>query len=209
MGRPTRRELMTRTVLGFGGYLAVGTACPRTSENAPATEKRPTAKAVKKDAKPPAPPGPGLQTLTAAQFQICTAACERILPRDQDPGATDLGCASYIDRALADPDVRAQFGRAFLGGLDVLDRHARKQHQKGFPDLLPAEQDALLAKWQASTFSGESAFFELLHTFTLEGALGDPSHGGNRDGKGFLLVGFVPPQPLPGGGHVHLRVQGK
>ena len=208
MKPPTRRELLTRTVLGFGGYLAVGTACPRTEGDAPKVDKPAGAKA-KADKKAPAPPGPGLRTLTAAQHQTCAAACERILPRDQDPGATDLGCADYIDRALADPELRVQFGRAFIGGLDVLERHARRQHKQGFHELLPADQDALLSKWQKSSFSGESAFFELLHTFTLEGALGDPIHGGNRGGLGFLLVGFVPPEPLPGGGHVHLKIPKK
>jgi len=168
-----RRDLIVKTALGFGAYLI---GCKRRTEPAP----------------PPAGP------FSPAQRATLSAACERILPRDADPGATDLGAADYIERELADPDVRAQFGRQFLGGLSALDRQARKKFGKPFPQASLDEQESLLAAWQQSPYSGESAFFEVLHTFTLEGAFGDPVHGGNRGGRGFLLVGFVPPPPMPG-----------
>jgi gluconate 2-dehydrogenase gamma chain len=182
MGRRSRREVLVRTALGFGGYLAVASgACKR--DPAPAA----------------APAAPGLaRSLSTRQRQIVEAACERLLPRDQDPGATDLGVAEYIDRALADADVRAQWGRAFFGGLQAIDRQAQQRYGKPFPESAPEQQDALLAAWQRSRFSGESRFFEILLTLTLEGAFSDPIHGGNRDGRGFLLVGFVPPPPMPG-----------
>lgn len=184
-----RRQFITRTILGFGGYLVVASsACKRPGTGDAAKSPEPPA---------PAPPEGGLRSLTAEQYAVLAAACERILPHDQDPGATDLGCAGYIDRALADPEVRSLWGRPLLGGLPVLDRQCHTRFQRGFAAASPEQQDQLLSAWQQSTHSGEAAFFEVLHTLTLEAAFGDPSHGGNRGGQGFLLVGFVPPPPTP------------
>ena len=179
---------MQRAVLGFGGYLAITSgACKR-----PRTPAAPDAGA--------APPleSSGLRSLTAAQYMTLAAACERILPRDQDPGATDLGCALYIDRALAEPDAHALFGRALLGGLKALDNQSLRRFQGPFAEATAAQQDQLLGEWQVSKHSGETAFFEVLHALTMEGAFGDPSHGGNKDGQGFAMVGFWPPPPTPG-----------
>jgi gluconate 2-dehydrogenase gamma chain len=175
-----RRQFIRRTVLGFGGYLAVSAA------------------ACKPGKEPSRPAEPGGKSLNAVQLATLTAACERILPRDEDPGATDLGCAVYIDRMLADADARALFGRALIGGLAALDYQSHARYGKGFAAATPEEQDLLLASWQRSRQSGEKAFFEVLHSLTLEGAFGDPSYGGNLNGRGFALVGFTPPEPRPG-----------
>jgi gluconate 2-dehydrogenase gamma chain len=142
-------------------------------------------------------PDGGLRSLTLEQFRILSACCERILPRDEDPGATDLGCAHYVDRLLADPEARALWGRAILGGLPVLDQQAQRRWGRRFFDAAPAEQDELLAAWQGSRQSGEAAFFEVLHALTLEGAFGAPIYGGNRAGAGFALTGFEPGPPVP------------
>jgi hypothetical protein len=39
--------------------------------------------------------------LTAEERATLAAVCDRILPPDQDPGATDLGAVSYVDRLLS------------------------------------------------------------------------------------------------------------
>jgi hypothetical protein len=109
----------------------------------------------------------------------------------------DLGCALYIDRQLAKPEERALFGRPLLGGLEQLDKQALGRGGRKFADLSPEEQDELLGRWQRSKHSGEVAFFEVLYTLTLEGAFGDPIYGGNKDGRGYAMVGFTPPTPLP------------
>lgn len=177
----TRRQFIRRTVMGFGGYLAV------------------TATACKPSKSPEKPPEPSaFRSLTPSQFALLTAACERILPRDEDPGATDLGCATYIDRLLADPEARALFGRPIFGGMIALDNQSKARFGKLFADAGADEQESLLAAWQQSRQSGEVAFFEVLHSLTLEGAFGDPSYGGNLNGRGFAMVGFTPPEPRPG-----------
>ena len=37
----------------------------------------------------------------------------------------------------------------------------------------------------------------VLTSLTLEGFLGDPIYGGNRDGVGWKMIGFTPQQPGP------------
>lgn len=157
-----------------------------------------------------------LRTFNVLQLTTVAAVCERLLPRDGDPvsdpgaaGARDLGVPSYIDRMLAEPELSAQRDLV-LQILPILDRQSRIRYRdKPFHEATSDEQDALLSAWQRGR-GGDRRFFETLLTLTLEGALSDPRHGGNRDGKGFALVGFAPGLPgLPGqllhgaGGHGH------
>jgi gluconate 2-dehydrogenase gamma chain len=137
---------------------------------------------------------------TPAEYLTVCAAAERILPGDADPGAVDLGVPRYIDRALAVDDY-AEWRVPFRDGLAALDFQATKRHQKRFDDARPAEQDAILTEWQTRGTPAEREFFRMLLHLTLEGAFGDPSHGGNTDGRGWALVGFHPGPPMPGMHH--------
>ncbi len=143
------------------------------------------------------------QTFTDAEYETMSAAVERILPRDQDPGAIDLGVPVYIDRMLTSPELR-EMHDVVLGGLAALQRRAEVSYQKRFAALAPAEQDKLLEELRnAPDGSGKQRFFDALFTLTMEGALGDPSYGGNKDRQGWALVGFdtsMPPgyDPMPG-----------
>ena len=42
-----------------------------------------------------------LRVLSVPEYFTLSAACERVFPRDDTPGAIDLGAPVYIDRALA------------------------------------------------------------------------------------------------------------
>lgn len=191
MARGTRRQFVRRTLLGFGGYLALSAGAFRPARAQPAPTSPPPAPPA------PTPAGGAGRSFTPEQYRTLAVACERLLPKDEDPGATDLGCALYVERVLADPEQRALIGKPLLGGLDRLDRQARKRFGLPFATASAAQQDELLLAWQRSRFSGESTFFEVLLTLTLEGAFGDPSYGGNQGGLGFVLVGFRPPPPVP------------
>lgn len=124
-----------------------------------------------------------------------TAVCERILPRDEDPGAVDLGVPEYIVRMLDTPDLAA-VREMFWKILPMMDTEAGKKFSgKRFADLAPTEQDAILDTWQNGKESRQKAF-EILVTLTLEGAFGDPKYGGNTGGLGFKMIGFTPDAPL-------------
>jgi gluconate 2-dehydrogenase gamma chain len=142
-------------------------------------------------------------TLTDEEFDAMAAACERILPRDEDVGAADLGVPGYVDRALS--DVRMSHVKDdFIRGLDALMRRAQGQYGKPFPKLAPEAQDALLTVFKNSQKnSGEGHWYELLIVLTMEGALSDPSYGGNKDRKGWALIGFETSEPPPGYDGMH------
>jgi gluconate 2-dehydrogenase gamma chain len=174
--RITRRRFLEYSVYSaVGGYfvLTYG-ACRRTS-------------AKRSDE-------PRLAFLTPAEMITTTAACERILPHDEDPGAIDLGVPAYIDRALA-TERRRRWGERFRRGLVALDEESNRRQHKPFHRLAPLQQDYILEDWQDDATPDQADFLPLLLELTLEGAFGDPSYGGNRDGKGWRLIGFEPCEP--------------
>jgi len=164
-----------------------------------------------KDRKEQAPARPALttrhRTFTNDEYDSMAAACERILPRDQDPGALDADVPEYIDRMLQSPELSVQRDQ-FISGIEALNRRASRAHQ-GLPfSRIPVEdQDALLQEFKnAKPTSGEAHLYEMLLVLTLEGFLGDPSYGGNKDRVGWALVGFgtsEPPQGYDGERHLH------
>jgi len=155
-----------------------------------------------------AEPAPGPLTsshasLTNPEFEAMAAATERILPRDEDVGAADLGVPAYVDRALADRRM-SHVRDDFVRGLGALMQRAKAEAQKPFPELTPDQQDALLTEFKNSAkSSGEGHFYELLVVLTMEGAFSDPSYGGNRDRKGWALIGFETSEPPPGYDGLH------
>lgn len=142
-------------------------------------------------------------TFTDPEFETMAAAAERIFPRDEDVGAADLGVPSYIDRALSDRRM-SHVRDDFVRGLEALMQRAKAQYQKPFPQLASEQQDALLAEFKNSAkSSGEGHFYELLVVLIMEGAFSDPSYGGNRDRKGWTLIGFETSEPPPGYDGLH------
>ena len=138
--------------------------------------------------------------LDALQWQTLEAACARIIPTDQDPGATEAGVVSYIDGQLAHPPV-SSFREMIAAGLERLELVARRVHHGSFARLAAAQQDAVLqlvlrARRIGGRYNGQR-FFRILVVLTLEGFLGDPIYGGNRDRVGWKLVGFTPQAPGP------------
>jgi gluconate 2-dehydrogenase gamma chain len=136
--------------------------------------------------------------LSAAELETTAAACERMLPRDQDPGAIDLGVPHYVDRALAFDD-HAHWGERFRAGLRALDDDALRRTGKRFHRGRATEQDDILDEWQDGT-PDQVTFVRILMALTLEGAFGDPAYGGNREGRGWRLIGFEPCEPRHGRG---------
>ena len=175
-----RTFLQTVVYTGVGGYLAIATgACRRTS--------------LRNQSEP------GHAFFTEAEYATVAAACERILPRDEDPGAIDLGVPVYVDRALAHDDY-LHWADRFRKGVQALDAEAQSRAGKAFHDLAADAQDDIVEDWESGS-AEQQEFFRMLMHLTLEGAFGDPSHGGNKDGLGWRLIGFAPGPPMPGMHH--------
>ncbi|MFZ5441575.1 MAG: gluconate 2-dehydrogenase subunit 3 family protein [Myxococcota bacterium] len=149
-----------------------------------------------KPAAPTPPPAPrealtaSHRTVTDAEWKTLTAAVDRVLPRDQDPGALDANVPEYIDRMLQTENLQ-QMRQNFVPGLAALNRRAERMFKKPFAECTPAQQDELLTIFKDSPEkSGEARWYEMLVVLSLEGFLGDPSYGGNQGEVGWKLVGF-------------------
>ena len=130
------------------------------------------------------------------------AACDQIVPKDQDPGASEAGAVAFIDRQLA---TRAKRDVArWRAGIRGLDAASRRRHGVPFAAAAFDDQSALLrelergvgeaADWNAVA---PAAFFRLLRDYTMMGFYGDPRHGGNKDRASWRMLG-VPDPPIRG-----------
>jgi len=121
------------------------------------------------------------------------AAAERVLP-----GAGEAGVMEYMEYWLSRPPFsRAVDWKPLINvGAMHLDRLAQAEQKSAFADCAPAQQDALLGRFQAGEVQGKgfhsAAFFQRLVTLTLEGFLSDPRYGGNRGGIGFRFIAHQP-----------------
>lgn len=161
-----------------GTYLTFSiVGCHKRSDSAPATTSAPDLAAQK------------TEYFAAAEMATLAAACERLFPRDATPGAIDLGVPTYADRAFAAAE-RPPWHEAVRRGLVRLDRASQQRFKTAFHEIADEEQDTLLRELQQRG-GKDTQFFNLLLATTLEGALGDPVHGGNRQQDGWKLIGFA------------------
>ena len=106
--------------------------------------------------------------LSAGQFAIVGAIAERILPRTDTPGARDVGVPAFLDvmygKYMTD-DEKA----VFAAGLADVDTLGKATGQRGFAQLTPARQDAVLTKMAVAAQNQEKAFFHVIKELTLLG----------------------------------------
>ena len=142
------------------------------------------------------------RVLSEDEARTLGAACDCIVPPDEDPGAVQAGVVSFVDRQLATRQKKA-LGE-WRAGLRGLDAAARRLQGKPFADLPVESQRALLADVEKG--HGEKAdwgdvdpvrFFRRLREHTMMGFYGDPRHGGNRDRVSWRML-RVPDPPIRG-----------
>lgn len=191
-----RRRAFLRRAAGCGLLLSLPAlaACKRDPPAAPAAE--PPSRAVS----PVEPPSTSVQWkfYTPEQGRTLSAIVDRLLPDSSDvgmPGAGRAGVAAYIDGQLSLP-IFAGLERMMRAGVQFVDRAARRDHGGPFAGLSPQAQDALLSGFQTGAIGGmrfpQAAFFDQLLHFSLEGYLGAPEHGGNRDAVAWQALGIDP-----------------
>jgi hypothetical protein len=138
-------------------------------------------------------PPPPLTLYPGESGAVLLAALEQLLPGGVVPGlpgAREAGVARYIDQELQKPYFK-DLARLVQRGIAALDGLARTERGRPFPALPAGDQQACLARVQRGAPPGER-FFEVLLTLALEGYLGAPQHGGNRDGLVWRAIGFDP-----------------
>lgn len=178
----SRRVFVQRVTFLGGGAVLLG-GCTKDEPKAPPA---PTPAAKK-----PAALTTSHRTFTDAEWRTLSAAVDRVLPRDEDPGALDANVPEYIDRMLQ-TEALQQMRQNFVPGLAALDRRAQRMFKVPFAEATAAQQDELLTIFKNSPEkSGEARWYEMLVVLALEGFLGDPSYGGNKGEVGWKLVGFT------------------
>jgi gluconate 2-dehydrogenase gamma chain len=106
--------------------------------------------------------------LTTAQAAVAAAAAERILPRTDTPGATDVGVPAFLDRFYGEfmtDDER----RLFVAGLDAIEAASKTAHNGSFAGLTAAQQDAVLRAVAVGQQNENPSSFGLIRSATILG----------------------------------------
>jgi gluconate 2-dehydrogenase gamma chain len=129
--------------------------------------------------------------MTLEQRRVLVAIAERILPRDDWPGAADANVIGYIDWLVEQPHFAAT--RPLLsGGFELLESLADAQFSRSFVDCSDEQQDTLLARVHAIPHPAAQRFFAALVRMTIVGYVCDPRYGGNRNGVVWRQMGRQP-----------------
>ena len=106
--------------------------------------------------------------LNAAQLATVTALAERIIPRTDTPGATDVGVPAFIDLMVGEFMTAEEKG-VFLAGLADVEARSTAAHRKNYAALTSAQQDGLLKAVAEASQNKEKTFFYVLKEVTLTG----------------------------------------
>jgi gluconate 2-dehydrogenase gamma chain len=145
---------------------------------------------------------------TIEEGQTMAAICERIIPADQDPGATEAGVVNFIDLQLMGPYKRHR--ASYRQGIRGVEQASLEMFGHRFTELSPERQDDVLKELERGGAVGEAwkdlsskDFFSLILSHTMQGFYGDPRHGGNRERVSWKMLG-LPYPPIRGRLHYDL-----
>lgn len=95
------------------------------------------------------------RTLTPEQRAMVVAIADTIIPETDTPGARAAQVDQFVDILLTDHFAPAEKER-FLAGLTRLEARTRRTHKKGFTELTPAEQAAIVGELDRLAFREET-----------------------------------------------------
>ena len=143
----------------------------------------PSVLAAAQDAAAARDAGAEFEQLTVDEAADLAAIASQIFPTDDLPGATEAGVVYFMDSALR--TFMAGAADPVSAGLDALNQKAAAiQPGARFSTLPAAEQVKLLKAEEATPFFGTVRFMTIAGMFAL------PVYGGNRDHKGWKVLGF-------------------
>ncbi|MCC7175493.1 MAG: gluconate 2-dehydrogenase subunit 3 family protein [Bryobacterales bacterium] len=128
---------------------------------------------------------------TAAEARTVDAICERIIPADDCPGASEAAAVNFIDLQLTRHYKKHR--DAYRQGIAKVEEAARERGGKVFAELAPEQQLEVLAEIEEK----HAGFFALIRAHTMQGYYGDPRHGGNREEVSWRMLG-LPSPPVRG-----------
>ena len=127
--------------------------------------------------------------------RILGSLCEQIFPKDEFPGATELGVPGFIERCLR--EGHADWTGIYRAGFRSTETASRTVYQKAFLELSFDEQTRLLERMQTGDLPkadwpsvAAKDFFRMLRDHTLQGAYSHPKYGGNRNKAAWDMIGY-------------------
>lgn len=166
---------------------------------------------------PAAEPKAGYQFFNVNESPFVEAAVDTLIPHDDvGPGALELGAAIYIDRQMAGaygkgdrmwlggpygtgvPQQGWQFSMTpsefIRAGIADIDAYAQASQGDFFSSLSPDKRVLVLKDVEAGKAKlptvPDQAWFGEFYELVLEGYLGDPLYGGNKDKAAWTMIGF-------------------
>ena len=129
---------------------------------------------------------------TDKEANCLIALCERIVPADDYPGATDAGVIHFIDKQihLRFPEEK----KLFRDGIKSLQAWCQSKYGKNFEELSTELQNDTMRMMEKDEMPKENwavsprEFFNKLLSRTMQGFYGSPRHGGNRDYVSFRML---------------------
>jgi gluconate 2-dehydrogenase gamma chain len=143
---------------------------------------------------------------------------DHMIPKDELTGSgTEIGIATYIDRALAGswgkgdrlykegpwqrgtPNQGYQLpltpAALYRAGIQGSNAYCRKTFGKDFDRCTAEQKEAFLKDLAAAKIMLEGglpgrAFFDMFYENVMEGLFADPIYGGNKDKAGWKMIGF-------------------
>ncbi|KIV53002.1 dehydrogenase [Aneurinibacillus migulanus] len=209
----SRRNFLKKSGYVLGGVLAGGVIGSLVN----AGGKKPPSANPQQPTSTPSDYNQALMYFRQDQFRIVEAATERIFPGDDiGPGAKALGVAFFIDHQLAGdwgfngrdymqpPFYKGEAVQGYQGrlkrreifdiALQEMQNYSQSKYKKGFVDLTPEQQDAVLTAFEKDevklTTVSPSGFFRMLRNATIEGVYADPLYGGNKNMDGWKLKNY-------------------
>lgn len=113
----------------------------------------------------------GLGFFDMHQLQTVAAACDRIIPVTDTPGALAAECHRFAERIVQD-HYDAPRQRRFIAGLVDLDTRASRLKQHLFVDLAEVDRDAVLTATEAAAIAANDrtgSFWRDLKYLTIYG----------------------------------------
>ena len=117
---------------------------------------------------------------------ILHALVDRLIPKDDWPGALATGAAAHVASCLAAGGAAAG---AVRSGLAALDAGALARHGRNFLALDATVRDVLLAE------HASSVWFKTVTEWAAEGLYADPGQGNNAGKTAWRMIGYEPRLP--------------
>jgi gluconate 2-dehydrogenase gamma chain len=211
----SRVDVGRRQFLGGAGVAgAAAAAAHALTPVAPAQAQAPAQTAAASDAQQPA----GYTFFKPQEVLFIEAVVDHMVPKDElTPSGTDIGIATYIDRALAGGwgkgdrlYMQGPWGRGtpnqgyqlpltpaalYRAAIEGSNAHCRKAFGQAFDRCTSEQKETFLRELSGGKITLQGglsgrAFFNVLYQNVMEGMFADPIYGGNRDKACWKMIGF-------------------